>query len=280
MDPNIEYERFTQAVYQMLAYSTGVKAGSVKHNKKLDGISGQKHQIDVYWEYEKDGKTHRVAIECKNYSRRISLEKVCAFKGVIDDLDGVAGIMVTKVGYQKGAKVYAKKHGIALKELREPEYGETIIGEIEDHIHTEALQTLYKIDEEWARKYNPDALFIREATTRLYWENAELWRTATHLPLSIKNNNIRDIQGNLITTLDKLRTQIPNHPTEECSYVFKYDDAYLETKYYSLVKILEIKFAYIIEDQLKIISIDAGLLVKAIQKDAQSNETDFVALHV
>lgn len=279
MNPNIEYERFTQDVYQLLAHSTGVKVCSVKHNKQLDGISGQKHQIDVYWEYEKDGKTHRVAIECKNYSRRISLEKVCAFKGVIDDLDGVEGIMVTKVGYQKGAKVYAHKHGIALKELREPNYGETIIGEFEDHIHTETLRTLYKIDEEWATKYNPDALFIREATTRIYWEKAELWKTATHLPLAVKDEKIRDIKGNIITSLDKLRNQIPNHHTEDCSYVFKYDDAYLETKYYGLVKILEVKFIYIIKDQRTTIAIDAGLLVMAIQKDAQSNETDFVALH-
>ena len=132
-----------------------MNAANVQHNVKLEGRSGQKHQIDVYWEYEKDGKTHRVAIECKNYSRRISQEKVCALKGVLDDLEGVSGIMVSKVGFQKGAKRYAKAFGISLKELRHPGDGETVIGKIVNPFHMEMRHTLFLIDD-LARNHRPD----------------------------------------------------------------------------------------------------------------------------
>ena len=52
MNQNTEYERFTQEIYQQLVDSDVVKATTVQHNVKLIGRSGQKHQIDVYWEYE------------------------------------------------------------------------------------------------------------------------------------------------------------------------------------------------------------------------------------
>lgn len=60
MNQNTEYERFTQEIYQQLVDSDVVKATTVQHNVKLIGRSGQKHQIDVYWEYEIAGNMHKV----------------------------------------------------------------------------------------------------------------------------------------------------------------------------------------------------------------------------
>ena len=117
MNQNTEYERFTQEIYQQLVDSDVVKATTVQHNVKLIGRSGQKHQIDVYWEYEIAGNMHKVAIECKNYNKSVPLSVVQGFKGVLDDLNGVNGIIVTKKGFQIGAKQYAKEWGISLKEL-------------------------------------------------------------------------------------------------------------------------------------------------------------------
>ena len=125
MNPNTEYERFTQEIYQQLVNLDVVRTTTVQHDVKLEGRSGQKHQIDVYWEYEIAGNKHKVAIECKNYNKLVPIGKVRDFKGVLDDLNGVNGIMVTKVGYQEGAKKYAQEYGISLKELRTPRYGET-----------------------------------------------------------------------------------------------------------------------------------------------------------
>lgn len=278
MNPNTEYERFTQEIYRQLGQATRVNAADVQHNVKLEGRSGQKHQIDVYWEYEKDGKTHRVAIECKNYSRRISLEKVCAFKGVLDDLDGVSGIMVSKVGFQKGAKKYALQYGISLKELRSPQYGETVIGEVENHFHIGMRHTLFLIDEDWAAKINLNLQRYREFYASFDFTKADYWKTADYLPLETKDHIIRDAQGNRISSLDELEKQIPDHPTDDFPFIFKFDDAYLESRHFGPVKIREVKYTYEIKDETKTIALDAGSLVKAILKDAQSDATDFVSL--
>ena len=278
MNPNTEYERFTQEIYRQLGQATRVNAADVQHNVKLEGRSGQKHQIDVYWEYEKDGKTHRVAIECKNYSRRISLEKVCAFKGVLDDLDGVSGIMVSKVGFQKGAKKYALQYGISLKELRSPQYGETVIGEVENHFHIGMRHTLFLIDEDWAAKINLNLQRYREFYASFDFTKADYWKTADYLPLETKDHIIRDAQGNRISSLDELEKQIPDHPTDDFPFIFKFDDAYLESRHFGPVKIREVKYTYEIKDETKTIALEAGSLVKAILKDAQSDATDFVSL--
>lgn len=165
MNQNTEYERFTQEIYQQLVDSDVVKATTVQHNVKLIGRSGQKHQIDVYWEYEIAGNMHKVAIECKNYNKSVPLSVVQGFKGVLDDLNGVNGIIVTKKGFQIGAKQYAKEWGISLKELRTPDRGETIIGEIEFNTYCEIRHTLYKLDEEWALQHGMDFQGISEHLT-------------------------------------------------------------------------------------------------------------------
>lgn len=107
MNANIEYEKFTQEIYQELVNADVVKSTKVKHNIKILGKSGQKHQIDVYWEYEIAGVLHKVAVECKNYNKPIPISKVRDFYGVLSDLDNVSGIMVTKIGYQEGLKKLA-----------------------------------------------------------------------------------------------------------------------------------------------------------------------------
>ena len=126
MNQNTEYERFTQEIYQQLVDSDVVKATTVQHNVKLIGRSGQKHQIDVYWEYEIAGNMHKVAIECKNYNKSVPLSVVQGFKGVLDDLNGVNGIIVTKKGFQIGAKQYAKEWGYTLERIETPDRGETL----------------------------------------------------------------------------------------------------------------------------------------------------------
>ena len=279
MNPNTEYELFTQQIYQQLVNLDVKWKTEVQHNVKLEGRSGQKHQIDVYWEYEIAGNKHRVAIECKNYNKLVPIGKVRDFKGVLDDLNGVNGIMVTKVGYQDGAKTYAQEYGISLKELRNPRYGETVIGEIVNHFHIEMRHTLFLIDEDWATANNLNLQRYREFLASFDFEHSEAWRNATHLPLEIKDNIIRDASGKQISSLEDLEKQIPDHPTDDFPFVFKFDDAYLESRHNGSVKIREVKYTYEIKDETKTIALDAGELVKAILKDAQNGTTDFVALH-
>ena len=117
MASDTEYEKFTQEIYQSLINAQGITTVEVKHNIKIEGRSGQKHQVDVYWEYEIAGVRHRAAIECKNYNSIVSIGKVRDFYGVLADIGNINGIMVTKEGYQKGSKKFAEEYGINLKEI-------------------------------------------------------------------------------------------------------------------------------------------------------------------
>ena len=92
MNPNTEFERFTQRIYQKLVNNDVLKPTTVQHNVKLKGKSGCEHQIDVYWEYEIAGNMHRVAIECKNYDSLVPVGKVQDFQGVLSDLNNVNGM--------------------------------------------------------------------------------------------------------------------------------------------------------------------------------------------
>ena len=65
------------------------------------------------------GIEYRTIIECKDYNSPISIEKVDALKGKLDDFPGVRGIIATTIGFQKGALEKAKNNGIDLLCIRE-----------------------------------------------------------------------------------------------------------------------------------------------------------------
>jgi hypothetical protein len=119
-----EYEQLVRGIYQALHDADGLVTVDVRHNVKLQGRSGAKHQIDVYWEFEKAGEQHRVAVECKHYRNKVGIGEVRNFFGALTDLGGVKGIFVTTVGHTKGAATFAEEHDITLKEVRAPTPGD------------------------------------------------------------------------------------------------------------------------------------------------------------
>jgi len=116
----IEYELLTQAVYKVILAREEVNKVDVQHNVSIAGRSGVEHQVDVYWKFQQAGITHRVLIECKNYTSNLTLEKARNFFAVVHDIGNCVGIMVTKTGYQSGAAAFCKHYGLALKLLRKP----------------------------------------------------------------------------------------------------------------------------------------------------------------
>lgn len=116
----IEYEKLTQHIYQCILNRDGYQNINVMHNTSITGKSSVNHQVDVFWELKIANITHRVLVECKNYSSAISLEKIRNFHAVLLDAGNCLGIMVTQVGYQSGVQEYAKFYGINLKLLRKP----------------------------------------------------------------------------------------------------------------------------------------------------------------
>lgn len=274
MNPNIEYEKITQEIYQELVNADVLKTTDVQHNIKLKGRSGQEHQIDVYWEYEIAGTKQKVAIECKNYNKTVGIGKVRDFYGVLYDLNNVAGIMVTKIGYQKGAKEYASEYGISLKELRAPNPGEAIIGEVEMNFDISVRRCLFLVNADYAET---DKFSVTKYKHFLDWmslNNESSWASSTHVPLELVERNIVNSNGVTIVTLEKIEEELPKD--SDSDIVFKYEDAYVNTRW-GKIKINEIKYEYEYKNEKKIIAIDAQDFVKAILKDALNGEIKLIA---
>ena len=274
MNPNIEYEKITQEIYQELVNADVLKTTDVQHNIKLKGRSGQEHQIDVYWEYEIAGTKQKVAIECKNYNKTVGIGKVRDFYGVLYDLNNVAGIMVTKIGYQKGAKEYASEYGISLKELRAPNPGEAIIGEVEMNFDISVRRCLFLVDADYAET---DKFSVTKYKHFLDWmslNNESSWASSTHVPLELVDRNIVNSNGVTIVTLEKIEKGLPKD--SDSDIVFKYEDAFVNTRW-GKIKINEIKYEYEYKNEKKIIAIDAQDFVKAILKDALNGEIKLIA---
>jgi len=105
-----EYEQFTQKVMASLV------GAPVHHQRVYTGrISQRKIKIDVSFNLTVAGGSNLlVLVECKCYDRKVSANKVEEFYAKIKDIGAQKGIMVTTVGFQKGAVETAKGHGIAL----------------------------------------------------------------------------------------------------------------------------------------------------------------------
>jgi len=109
-----------EEVVAMLHDYEGVK---VERNAELPPKSGDKSrkiEIDVLLTSFVAGYPVRIAIQCKNYEKRITREQIGAFKDSLDDA-GIPyqhGIVVSVHGYQSGAIKRAKELGIRTRELK------------------------------------------------------------------------------------------------------------------------------------------------------------------
>ena len=266
MNQNIEYEKFTQKIYQELINARGIST-SVKHDVKLIGRSGQKHQIDVYWEYSINGIQHKVAIECKNYKKEIPIGKVRDFYGILSDLTDVSGIMITEVGYQKGAKKYADYYRINLKELRTPcQDDDCRIAETRLDLNISLTQQLFSLDADWVKENNIDWLSYRNFSAHLSGRGNE-WGEK-YLPLETIENNVFDEQGKVVATLDKLAEEA----IQQTERIFEFKDVYVNTRNWGKVKIKSLKYVNSEMHEQKLITLDAQNITKAILKDALSGE--------
>ena len=273
---NTEYEQFARKVFAGLSSQKRVKTIKLKHNVKLLGNSGTRHQIDVYWEYEKDGQLHKVAIECKNYSKNVPIGKVRDFYGVLADIEGLQGIMVTKAGYQSGAKKYALSKGIHLKELREPIGEESLAGRIITDFHVSMRRCLYLVDEDWAKQHGFDIKPYLRWLDMMSIEHKSQWVNASHIPIERKGDDIYNSQKEIITSHEEIEATIPDTLEEDSSHTIPFEDAYIDSKYWGLVKIKEIKYDYTNETRRSIMDIDARDFIEAILKDLESGAIEYV----
>lgn len=262
---NTEYEKLAREIYQAISDAEGVNNIDVQHNIKLLGKSGCNHQIDVYWEFEMMGVKHCVAIECKNYSREVSVGKLRDFYGVLQDIGNVKGIFVTKVGYQRGAKKFANHHGIVLKELRFPtaKDWEGRVKNIVLNIHAQFINIKERsldFDIDWLQvNYN----FKKGDEISLGGMSDEL--------------KIVDSSGTVITTLHELENSLPRdnaginkeaHP--------KFPDGFLvDPSSGQRFKINGIRYLYDVVTKTQTSITEGETIAKAILKDVSSGAIKF-----
>lgn len=113
-----DLESYVQNVYQQLLNLQGSKT-MVARNVQITGKEESSYQIDVYYEFEMAGVSHRVAIECKNKARPVERDSVLAFYTKIHECRLSHGIMVSSGGFQKGARSFAEKNNITLMDYSE-----------------------------------------------------------------------------------------------------------------------------------------------------------------
>ena len=111
------YEKIGTVLLNEMAKNFNLK--KVESKQKLVGKkSGEKWEIDAKG-ITKNSKAFFV-IEFRRYTtRRIPKGDVAGLRGRIEDLDAEGGILVSPLGFQKGAKKYAKSFGIIEVKMNE-----------------------------------------------------------------------------------------------------------------------------------------------------------------
>lgn len=113
------YEALLQAVFQTIVNQEEVRNITVERDVILRGKSGISHQIDLYWKFESAGITYETIVQAKDWKKPLDQGELLKFRGVLDDLLGQSkGIVVSRTGYQDGARKFALAHGILIYEFR------------------------------------------------------------------------------------------------------------------------------------------------------------------
>ncbi len=113
-----DLESYVQYVYSSLLNlkNEGVV---VSLNAVLTGKSGARHEIDVFYQFENTGITHKVAFECKYLKRKVEKADVVDFHGKVQDIGNIQGVFISKNGYQSGAITYGNHYDITLLKIED-----------------------------------------------------------------------------------------------------------------------------------------------------------------
>ena len=130
MNIALSYELVVQSIFQEIVDQNFADTIKVRHDVTMKGRT-TRHQIDVLWRFSVGGIKYTTIVQAKNWTKPISKSAVLAFREVLNDLPHQPrGVIVTKTGFQSGAKSLANKYGIKLFLLRQsiPKVAITDIG--------------------------------------------------------------------------------------------------------------------------------------------------------
>jgi restriction system protein len=115
--PTLSPEEFELTVKSMLDEAGDELSDyQSRHREVIPGPDGD-YEFDVTIRFSALGATYLTLIECKHYKNRVKREKVQALWAKIQSVGAHKGIMFATAGFQSGAELFAKSHGIALVEI-------------------------------------------------------------------------------------------------------------------------------------------------------------------
>ncbi len=109
--------KFEKTVEKVINYIySKYETVSVKHNVLIDGPDGDR-QIDVLITVTIEDLIFEIAVECKDYTGRLSIGKIDEFVSKLEDIKAAKGIMISTNGFSTGSIKKAKRNGIILYSL-------------------------------------------------------------------------------------------------------------------------------------------------------------------
>lgn len=110
---SLDFEKYCFSILDVLYSPKKLDDYKITHNETNKRNDGQ-HQIDIVIEYSIANAAFKIFVECKRKKRPIEVGMVRDFYQKIQSCGANKGIFISTSGYQKGAIIFAKEHGIAL----------------------------------------------------------------------------------------------------------------------------------------------------------------------
>ncbi len=264
---SVEYEKLVRDIYQAIQDAYGTRV-NVQHDVKIIGKSACEHQIDVYWEIEDAGDLRRFAIECKGYGRKVDLGRVRDFFAVLHDIGNLTGLMITKVGFTKGALKFANYYGIDLKEVRFPNTADWR-GRVRKLVVD--LAAYKSIVHGW--KVAADTHWLLQ-TGKLKSESDSFSFSIRGAEDEVK---VYGNDGEILTDLLQLKNELPFsfNEAKSLNHEFSFEDAYIETLESGRIKITSIGANYDIVAERTQLVINGEEQARAIHKDVNLGAINF-----
>ena len=114
------YEELVKYIYEQLGKSSGVEILGWGPSCKIQGKYGEDYQIDVLTSHSDGVHTYKTAIECKFWNKKVGKDPISKLLTIIEETEIDKGVIVSKLGFTRGAQLFADRKNISLVELREP----------------------------------------------------------------------------------------------------------------------------------------------------------------
>jgi len=178
------------------------------------------------------------------------------------------GVLVTTIGYQKGAKKFAEVHGINLIVLRKPKTEDwngrvKIIDTNVEAINQIAKKWFVQLDYDWC-KANLLEEQMNSIEINISGMNNEIW--------------IYDTEKNKVRTFLELQDSLPINKERlfDNEYFYEFENKFIKSENYGLIKIkgIQIKYDTIVDKSSW--RFDAEKTTKAILENVTTGEMKFI----